>query len=96
MAHSPEPAGNPPEALSRVRPAELPRPQLVLNDRSFHWITDKVCGIVEEPTPTWWKVTFVVALLLASFTGVGLAYLVSTGTGTWGLRSPAGWGWSPA
>jgi len=93
MAHRPESA-DAPEVLSRVRPAELPRPELVLNHRSFHWITDKVCGIVEEPTPRWWKVTFVVALLLASFTGVGLLYLVSTGTGTWGLRSPVGWGWA--
>lgn len=93
MAHRPESAAAP-EVLSRVRPAELPRPELVLNNRSFHWITDKVCGIVEEPTPHWWKVTFVVALLLASFTGAGLLYLVSTGTGTWGLRSPVGWGWA--
>jgi molybdopterin-containing oxidoreductase family membrane subunit len=93
MAHRPESA-DAPEVLSRVRPAELPRPELVLNQRSFHWITDKVCGIVEEPTPQWWKVTFVVALLLASFTGVGLLYLVSTGTGTWGLRAPVGWGWA--
>jgi molybdopterin-containing oxidoreductase family membrane subunit len=93
MAHRPESAAAP-EVLSRVRPAELPRPELVLNNRSFHWITDKVCGIVEEPTPHWWKVTFVVALLLASFTGAGLLYLVSTGTGAWGLRSPVGWGWA--
>jgi len=93
MAHRPESA-DAPEVLSRVRPAELPRPELVLNQRSFHWITDKVCGIVEEPTPQWWKVTFVVALLLASFTGVGLVYLVATGTGTWGLRAPTGWGWA--
>jgi molybdopterin-containing oxidoreductase family membrane subunit len=93
MAHRPASA-DAPEVLSRVRPAELPRPELVLNRRSFHWITDKVCGIVEEPTPQWWKVTFVVALLLASFTGAGLLYLVSTGTGTWGLRSPVGWGWA--
>jgi len=67
---------------------------LILNDRGFHWITDKVCGIVEEPTPLWWKVLFGVALFIASFTGLGLFYLVSTGTGTWGLRSPVGWGWA--
>ena len=94
MASHSELSGNPPEALGRVRPAELARPELVLNKRPFHWVTDKVCSIVEEPTPTWWKVLFVAALLIASFTGVGLFYLVSTGTGVWGLRSPAGWGWA--
>jgi molybdopterin-containing oxidoreductase family membrane subunit len=37
---------------------------------------------------------FGVALFVASFTFIGLGYLVSTGTGTWGLRSPVGWGWA--
>ncbi len=94
MAHAPDHSSERPAILDKVNPAELPRAKLILNDRSFHWITDKVCGIVEEPTPLWWKVLFTVALLVASFTGVGLLYLVSTGTGTWGLRAPIGWGWA--
>ena len=53
-----------------------------------------MCGIVEEETPLWWKIMFGVALFVASFTFIGLGYLVSTGTGTWGLRSPVGWGWA--
>jgi len=94
MAHAPDHSSERPAILDKVNPAELPRAKLILNDRSFHWITDKVCGIVEEPTPLWWKVLFVVALFVASFTGAGLLYLVSTGTGTWGLRAPIGWGWA--
>jgi molybdopterin-containing oxidoreductase family membrane subunit len=94
MAHASEESTANREILAKVRPAELPRPLLVLNGRSFHWITEKVCGIVEEPTPLWWKVLFAMALCLATFTFGGLAYLVSTGTGVWGLRSPIGWGWA--
>jgi molybdopterin-containing oxidoreductase family membrane subunit len=94
MAHASEESTANREILAKVRPAELPRPSLVLNGRSFHWITEKVCGIVEEPTPLWWKVMFTMALCLAAFTFGGLAYLVSTGTGVWGLRSPIGWGWA--
>ncbi len=94
MAHAHDSSQERPAILDKVRPAELPRAKLILNDRSFHWITDKVCGIVEEPTPTWWKVLFCAALFIASFTFIGMAYLVSTGTGTWGLRSPVGWGWA--
>jgi len=94
MAHAPDHSSERPAILAKVNPAELPRAKLILNDRSFHWITDKVCGIVEEPTPLWWKILFAVALFVASFTGVGLLYLVSTGTGTWGLRAPVGWGWA--
>lgn len=77
MAHAPDHSSERPAILAKVNPAELPRAKLILNDRSFHWITDKVCGIVEEPTPLWWKILFAVALFVASFTGVGLLYLVS-------------------
>ncbi len=94
MAYAPDHSSERPAILGKVNPAELPRAKLILNDRGFHWITDKVCGIVEEPTPLWWKVLFTVALFVASFTGVGLFYLVSTGTGVWGLRAPIGWGWA--
>ena len=76
------------------RPVDIPRPALVDNDRSFSWITDKICGIVEEKTPTWWWVCFVLACATASFTVMGLVYLVSTGTGVWGLANPANWGWA--
>jgi peptide deformylase len=51
MAHAPDHASERPAILDKVRPAELPRSPLILNHRGFHWITDKVCGIVEEPTP---------------------------------------------
>ncbi len=95
MSHAPEITSSArPAILDRIAPAELPRRPLVENNRGFHWITEKICRIVEDPTPTWWKVLFLVALFLASFTLVGLVYVVSTGTATWGLRSPVNWGWA--
>ena len=36
-----------PAILDEVNPVDIPRPALVDNDRSFSWITDKICGIVE-------------------------------------------------
>lgn len=83
-----------PEVLNKVKPLEMPRKPLVLNNRDFHWVTEKICGIAEGKTPTWWWVLFLVALCMASFTGVGLIYLVSTGVGVWGLASPVNWGWA--
>lgn len=82
------------EILSQVKPMEMPKPPLVENNRSFHWITDKVCGIIEAKTPRWWWVCFGMACFLASFTLVGLVYLVSTGVGVWGLANPVNWGWA--
>jgi len=83
-----------PAILQEVDPVDIPRPALVENNRSFSWITDKICGIVEEKTPTWWWVCFIVACATASFTVFGLVYLVATGTGVWGLANPANWGWA--
>ncbi len=83
-----------PAILAEVKPAVLPRPVLVQNNRSFAWITDKICGIIEGPTPRWWWVSFGIAVFVASFTVAGLTYLVATGVGVWGLRSPVNWGWA--
>jgi Ni/Fe-hydrogenase subunit HybB-like protein len=83
-----------PAVLRDVNPAVLERPKLVLHDRGFNWITEKICGIIEEPTPRWWWVAFAVAAFVASFTVVGLVVLVTTGTGVWGLANPVNWGWA--
>ena len=80
--------------LAKVQPAELVEQPLVTNNRDFNWVTDKICRIVETPTPLWWWVCMAVALLTASFTGLGLAWLVSTGVGVWGLANPINWGWA--
>ncbi len=90
-AHSSsEPA---PAILAEVRPAHLPRAEMVANHRDFKWITDKVCGIVEGTTPTWWWICFVIASFVASFTVAGLIYLVGTGVGVWGHANPVNWAW---
>ncbi len=83
-----------PAILDEVNPVSIPRAAMVNNDRSFNWITEKICGIIEEKTPTWWWVLFSVACCTASFTAVGLIYLISTGVGVWGLANPVNWGWA--
>jgi molybdopterin-containing oxidoreductase family membrane subunit len=83
-----------PAVLKEINPAELKRPDLVGNNRSFGWITEKICGIAEEKTPNWWWICFCVAGFIASFTIMGLAYQVSTGVGVWGLANPINWGWA--
>lgn len=80
--------------IQDLRPAVVPRAPLVENNRSFNWITEKVCSIVEEKTPMWWWICFCVAGFVATFTLGGLVYLVSTGTGVWGLNNPVNWGWA--
>jgi len=79
--------------LAKVKPVVMPRKPLVLHNRDFHWITEKICRIVEDPAPTWWWVCFVISLCIATYLGFGLLWLVSTGVGVWGLRSPEFWGW---
>ncbi len=90
-AHSAEHHAHP--ILAEVKPAVLPRAQLVEQHRDFKWITDKICGIVEGTTPTWWWICFVLASFVASFTVAGLIYLVGTGVGVWGHANPVNWAW---
>ncbi|MCH8474683.1 MAG: polysulfide reductase NrfD [Opitutales bacterium] len=80
--------------IDEARPADLPRQVLVENDRDFDWITNKICGIVEAKTPTWWWIAFTLSAFVSLFTVFGIIYLVSTGVGVWGLADPVNWGWA--
>ncbi|MBN2234416.1 MAG: hypothetical protein JW706_04650, partial [Opitutales bacterium] len=80
--------------IEKAQPVDLPRRPLVENQRDYHWITEKVCGIVEGKTPVWWWVFFGLSGMVATFALVGLVYLVSTGVGVWGLANPVNWGWA--
>ena len=93
MAHAADPHVAAPAILQEVQPADLPRPKLVDHDRSFTWITDKICGIIEGKTPVWWWWCFGVACFIACFTVAGITYVVATGVGVWGHRTPVNWSW---
>ena len=72
----------------------LEREDLILNNRSLHWITDRVCGIVEGKMPMLWWILFIPAAIMAMVgVGGGLTYLVSTGVGVWGMNNSVFWGW---
>lgn len=94
MASSHTASGEQPAILAELNPISMPRRPLVDNNRSFGWITDKICGIVEAKTPTWWWVLFVPSCFIALFGLSCLAYLASTGVGVWGLRGSIYWGWA--
>lgn len=97
MAHEAHDVDLPVEAqalMNEAKPVDMPRRELVENNRDYNWITEKICGIVEEKTPTWWWVCFSVAGFVASFSLMGLIYQISTGVGTWGLANPINWGWA--
>jgi molybdopterin-containing oxidoreductase family membrane subunit len=73
--------------------SKLKRVPLVLNRRNFRWITDRISGVVEEPAPRWWWVSFACTSVLAAVGLFCLGYQISTGVGTWGLNHPVGWAW---
>ena len=79
---------------SGVKLPVLKREKLILNDRSYHWITDRICGIVENRQPFLWWLMFIPASLIALIgVGGGLIHLVSTGVGVWGNTNRVMWGW---
>ena len=76
------------------RIAVLEREDLILNNRSLHWITDRICGIVEGKMPLLWWILFIPSALMAAIgVGGGLFYLVSSGVGVWGMNNSVFWGW---
>ena len=85
------------QASTSAHPADAPtiaREELVLNNRSMAWITDRICGIVENRQPLIWWVLFLPSAFLAACLGFTLVYLVSTGVGVWGNNQPVAWGWA--
>ncbi|MGI9519717.1 MAG: NrfD/PsrC family molybdoenzyme membrane anchor subunit [Pirellulaceae bacterium] len=84
-------------AEDNVHPSEaegIAREPLVLNNRSMGWITDRICGIVENRQPMVWWFLFIPSVFLASCLLFTLVYLVSTGVGVWGNNQPVAWGWA--
>ncbi|MEC5126989.1 NrfD/PsrC family molybdoenzyme membrane anchor subunit [Verrucomicrobiales bacterium BCK34] len=84
-------------AKTSMHPTEVEgivREPLVLNNRSLGWITDRICGIVENRQPFIWWVLFVPSVALFSCLLFTLVYLVSTGVGVWGNNQPVAWGWA--
>ena len=75
-------------------PAELARSPLVLNQRSFAWISDKIAGVAEGKTPLWWWVTFGISSVVMTVGFLMIGYQISTGVGVWGLNKPVMWGWA--
>jgi Ni/Fe-hydrogenase subunit HybB-like protein len=85
---------NAPDSSEGIKLPVLEREKLILNDRSYHWITERICGVLENRQPLiWWLLFLPSALIAAIGVGGGLTYLVSTGVGVWGMSNRVFWGW---
>jgi molybdopterin-containing oxidoreductase family membrane subunit len=71
----------------------LDREPLVLNNRSYSWITNRICGIVENRQPALWWLLFIPSVVLTAVMAFCFVYLISTGVGVWGQRTPVYWAW---
>tara|TARA_B100000427_G_scaffold329551_1_gene346276 strand:- start:5714 stop:7114 length:1401 start_codon:yes stop_codon:yes gene_type:complete len=73
---------------------QVKRVPLVAPGETFESVTEIVSKPMEMKLPSWWLITFCVAisgvLLLKSM----LAYLIWEGIGIWGLNNPVGWGYA--
>lgn len=71
----------------------LLREPLVLNNRNYSWITNKIAGVIENPQPKLWWVLFFPCVLLTMVMAGCFTFLIATGVGVWGPNNPAAWGW---
>jgi Ni/Fe-hydrogenase subunit HybB-like protein len=80
-------------ATTPSAPRILEREPLVLNNRSYSWITNRICGIVENRQPALWWYLFIPSVILTGVMVFGFVYLISTGVGVWGQKQPVAWAW---
>src|SRR5688572_52218 len=69
------------------------RAPLVLGHRSFHDVTNIVCGYAEQGPGRWWLPVFGITATIAGIGTAMIAYLIITGVGVWGLNNQVGWAW---
>jgi hypothetical protein len=75
-------------------PRILDREPLVLNNRSYSWITNRICGIVENKQPgLWWICSSSPRCCSPGVMVFCFVYLISTGVGVWGQKQPVAWAW---
>ena len=80
-------------AATRGTPRILEREPLVTNNRNYSWITNRICGIVENRQPLLWWILFLPSVLLTGIMVFCFAYLIVTGVGVWGQKQPVAWAW---
>jgi molybdopterin-containing oxidoreductase family membrane subunit len=66
-------------------------PPLIQDGHDFASLTDLVSGLVENKTPLWWWIAFVIASIVCGLGGLMTCYMISTGIGVWGMNSPVAW-----
>ena len=49
----------------------LEREELILNKRSYNWITERICGVVENRQPFLWWILFIPSAIIALVGVVG-------------------------
>jgi len=72
----------------------LQDPPLIAGNQTFHTITEKISGIVEDKTRlNWWlAVSFFASFACIMFGMIG--WLFFEGIGIWGVNNPVGWGFA--
>jgi len=69
------------------------RAPLVLNNRSFHEVTDIISGYTENKPGKWWWPVFGFTATVAGVGVLMILYLIFTGVGVWGLNNQVDWAW---
>lgn len=69
------------------------REALILNDKTYHDITEDVVRPIEGKANKWWWRLFFISLA-AFLWGIGcILYTIGEGIGVWGLNKTIGWAW---
>jgi molybdopterin-containing oxidoreductase family membrane subunit len=75
--------------------AEPPPTPVIAPGHTFGTITDKITAITQgQPASRRWWLGFGVTFLLVMLLHIAIAYLLTYGTGVWGINVPVAWGFA--
>src|SRR5215207_7731630 len=78
------------------RPHVEPLPAAVGGNKSLGAVVDDIGDIATcvKPHPRQWYVAFAVGVILLGVFGIAVTYLLTIGTGIWGINVPTAWGFA--
>ncbi|MEZ5105318.1 MAG: NrfD/PsrC family molybdoenzyme membrane anchor subunit [Draconibacterium sp.] len=70
------------------------RGRLIEGDKSFAQISREITAPINDKTPIWWYIAFLISLVMFGIGGHAIYTTLTVGIGSWGVNNSTAWGWA--
>ena len=70
------------------------RGRLITGDKSFAQISREITAPINDQTPVWWYIAFLISLIMLGLGGYAIYTTLTVGIGSWGVNNSTAWGWA--